>query len=546
MNALLKWAGVLGLALCAGGISTTWGCRRPEPPRTPSGPSVRLYFMSTLAGALEPCGCRKDMLGGADHAAALLEQKRAEAPFELVLAAGPLLFADPELPRDRGDQDLWKARALASALADIGLDAWAPGVNDFSAGESALGELTRSTGAKLLAANLPNPSGLPLAATALFEVGPYRVGVVGIGARDAAEPASDVLARSLEAALAELRQAGAQIQVALVSTSRGAGLRLAEKVPGFDVILLGKAAERGDANDAAFPPALIGETLVVQAPNHLQALAYVDLFVVGDDFSFADTAGLERVERIDSLKRQTAELERRLASYQADPAFDPKELAAVIAQLARQRSEIEHLEADKAPSGPAQSSFQYRLVEVREGAGSSSKVSQRMSEYYRQVNQHNREAFKDRLPAQAPPGSSHYVGGAECTGCHASADRFWSSSQHATAYETLSREFKEFNLDCVGCHVTGYNRPGGSTVTHVEKLTDVQCEACHGAGSRHVESGGDTELITLAPAQSVCRSCHHAPHVVDDWDAAAALRKVVGPGHGLPLIPKPPPAATKP
>ena len=44
---------------------------------------------------------------------------------------------------------------------------------------------------------------------------------------------------------------------------------------------------------------------------------------------------------------------------------------------------------------------------------------------------------------------------------------------------TLTTQFKEFNLDCVGCHVTGYGRPGGSTVTHVEKLKDVQCEACH-------------------------------------------------------------------
>src|SRR5438477_10696274 len=33
-------------------------------------PSVRLYFVSDLAGALEPCGCTKDQLGGLDHAAA--------------------------------------------------------------------------------------------------------------------------------------------------------------------------------------------------------------------------------------------------------------------------------------------------------------------------------------------------------------------------------------------------------------------------------------------------------------------------------------------
>jgi hypothetical protein len=169
---------------------------------------------------------------------------------------------------------------------------------------------------------------------------------------------------------------------------------------------------------------------------------------------------------------------------------------------------------------------------VRETAGLDPKVASRMSEYYRRVNEHNREAFKDRKPEPALRGSAHYVGQASCIECHADADAFWQKTSHAKAYKTLSDEFKEFNLDCVGCHVTGYNRPGGSTVTHVEGLKNVQCEACHGPGSRHVESSGDTELITLNPAPDTCRTCHHTPHVADDWDAAHAWPQIIGPGHG--------------
>ena len=33
-------------------------------------PTLRLYVVSDLSGAMEPCGCVKDQLGGLDHFAA--------------------------------------------------------------------------------------------------------------------------------------------------------------------------------------------------------------------------------------------------------------------------------------------------------------------------------------------------------------------------------------------------------------------------------------------------------------------------------------------
>src|SRR3954462_12205983 len=169
-------------ALVLLGLGAPLGCRKAEvPTQLPAAPSVRVYLLSNLAGALEPCGCRKDMLGGMDHAAALLAAGRAEAPQRLLLAAGPLLFQDPELDPTRGDQDRWKASAIADSLADLQLGAGAPGVNDLAAGAASLTELAGRTHSQLLAANLHAP-GVPFASTASFEVGGYRVGVAGIGA----------------------------------------------------------------------------------------------------------------------------------------------------------------------------------------------------------------------------------------------------------------------------------------------------------------------------------------------------------------------------
>lgn len=474
------------------------------------------------------------MLGGVDHAAALLDAESKNAPHRLLLAVGPTFFQDPALEPERREQDLWKAEALAASLADVKLSAWAPGANDFAAGAAVLKRLAESSSARMLAANLPSGE-LPVVATALFDVGGYKVGVAGIGATGPSPASAGDPASALAAAARALGDSGAQIKVALIAAGRGDGLRLAEKVPGFDVVALGKPTESGEANDSSFPPTLVGETLVVQAPNHLQALAYVDLFVKGDDFLFRDGSGLADAERRQSLQSRIEELEQRMARWVREQKPDAEQVRRREADVSRLKAELAQLDkqAEAAPQATT-STFRYQVLPVREGAGSDPDVAKRMSSYYRRVNEHNREAFKDRKPEPARDGAPHYMGQASCVTCHAEEDAFWKTTGHAKAYETLTAEFKEFNLDCVGCHVTGYNRPGGSTVTHVEAFQDVQCEACHGPGSRHVESSGDTSFITLVPEASVCRSCHHTPHVADDWDVATALPKVLGPGHGAP------------
>src|SRR5678815_142109 len=98
-------ASALALAvLAAGGLAACQGCHTPPvagPIDAASGkPTVRLYVMSTVAGALEPCGCSKDQLGGLDHLAAYITSQAAAAPNSLTIAAGPLLFMEPKLTAD--------------------------------------------------------------------------------------------------------------------------------------------------------------------------------------------------------------------------------------------------------------------------------------------------------------------------------------------------------------------------------------------------------------------------------------------------------------
>jgi hypothetical protein len=170
---------------------------------------------------------------------------------------------------------------------------------------------------------------------------------------------------------------------------------------------------------------------------------------------------------------------------------------------------------------------------MRDSLGKDPAIEADLLAYYRAVDDHNRVTFADRVPPAAGPDPAAYVGIETCTSCHPGPREVWNKTTHAHAYATLSQQFKEFNLECVSCHVTGYEQPGGSTVTHVDKLRDVQCEVCHGPGSKHVANPVDKTRIVARPEPSRCLECHHSPHV-EDFDPVAKMKEILGPGHGMP------------
>jgi hypothetical protein len=92
---------------------------------------------------------------------------------------------------------------------------------------------------------------------------------------------------------------------------------------------------------------------------------------------------------------------------------------------------------------------------------------------------------------------------------------------------------KEASYDCISCHVTGWEEPGGSNLAHNEALRDVQCENCHGPGSLHVEANGKEKVrsLVLRTPEDRCKNCHNEDHS-DTFQYEAYLRDVLGPGHG--------------
>ncbi len=439
---------------------------------------------------------------------------------------------DPKLEPERRTQDVWKAEAIAQSLADMGLSGWAPGLNDWAAGGADLKRMAGLGKSALLAGNLQG-----FEATRTLSVGGIKLGIAGVSRPMQSDKAPEGVTigderKALEKAAQSLKAEGAQLRVALVAISRGDALRLAEAVPDFHVMIVGKPFDQGEANDGATPPVRIGETLIVQAPNHLQRIAVVDLHVKDGSFRFQDGSGLEHAERRQSLERRISELEGRLVDWEKPHSgVKPADIEARRRDLARLKQELAGLSETKLPESG--SFFRYQLLDVADELGTEPHVASRLSAYYRRVNDHNKVAFADRKPPPVPEGKSGYLGVEQCTACHAQERAFWDKTQHAKAYETLVVQHKQFNLDCVSCHVTGYEKPGGSTVTHVENLTSVQCETCHGPGERHVADPKNPDLIVKSPPRSLCApQCHHPPHVKETWSVDIAWKRILGPGHG--------------
>ena len=173
-------------------------------------------------------------------------------------------------------------------------------------------------------------------------------------------------------------------------------------------------------------------------------------------------------------------------------------------------------------------------VRIHKALACNTAVQDAISAFFRQSGEANVKAAAKIAVSPAPRGQASYTGTESCADCHDDQVKFWNKTVHATAWQTLVDRGQQFDLDCIGCHVTGWDKPGGSNLSHNDPLRDVQCETCHGPGSIHVARGGKEKpfAIKRAPDNELCASqCHTREHS-DTFQLEAYLRDVIGPGHG--------------
>jgi hypothetical protein len=125
-----------------------------------------------------------------------------------------------------------------------------------------------------------------------------------------------------------------------------------------------------------------------------------------------------------------------------------------------------------------------------------------------------------------------------CGYCHPKAVDQWRTTEHAHAFATLVKAKRDHDPECIGCHSLGFLQEGGTRdwVMARTQFADVGCEGCHGPGAPHVRSPDSEKKnnIIRKPDPATCLGCHTPDWNVGTFDPVAAMKEVIGPGHGMP------------
>jgi hypothetical protein len=119
----------------------------------------------------------------------------------------------------------------------------------------------------------------------------------------------------------------------------------------------------------------------------------------------------------------------------------------------------------------------------------------------------------------------------------------WTNTGHAVAFkDRIDESGGHFNANCLGCHTVGYdlntnavnggfddvakqinwqfppvltNGNWAAMPAALKNVANVQCENCHGPGSKHLVTDGilgNTNAISISFDSALCGQCHDAPN----------------------------------
>jgi hypothetical protein len=500
---------ILGLA-----VVLVAGCKRaPEAVPTPaasaaapaSGDSAGaiLLLSADTRGYLGPCGCSENMRGGIDRAAMQVAEARKGSKPVLFIDGGDSLFGDTSLSPAQIPQEERKAQALAEAWKRMGLAVRATGELDDVRGVAFRQGL-----------GLPE---LPPGGVKLLQAGARQVGVVA-----AQDP------KQLVQASSQARKDGADFVVALFHGTVADAQAAAEQ-PGLEANLI-LATHTATEFSGEEHKRVNASVPVVGLQNKGRELLRVDLSYGPQKSPFSLAKSQDEAEReVAALDQRMALLNKEINLPAVDPQLKKLKQGKLEELVARKQKLL--TEPVEVPTGT--NAFSLRFLPLESSLQGEPEVKKVVAAYDADVGKMNLAWAKEHgQDCPAPKkGEAAFVGNASCQECHAEAFPLWEKSKHGHAWATLEEQGKQFHLNCVGCHVTGYEQPGG--VCRLDKVAgreNVGCESCHGPGSLHAEDPTPKNIVR-SPGRELCITCHNlenSPH----FDFATYLPRVLGPGHG--------------
>lgn len=495
---------------------------------TDEGPEAPvILFTAGLKGYTEPCGCTLDLvLGGIDRVTGYITEFGEINADTLVLDAGGFLFEHVTLRESDAAQEIRKTDVLLDAMRAIGTFATVPGPTDFANGVPFYREAVATTDMLILNANLSfgdEPLGT---ASTTARLGANTIGLIG-----AVDPASFESVENavviaplgpVNAAAAAPELAEADAVILLFQGDLVAARTQLSEIAGVDFILIGSPRDTDEVET-------IGSAQTLEAYDQGRYIGRLKLqFGTSGAWTNARGGSDEEVAR---LERVIDGIRLQLASMTYDAADPPPIVARQLERITEMESELAAMRTAEVDFS-APRSFLYRPIAMEPGLPARADLTESMRRYNAALPEIN--AANSAPPVPAADGQPSYVGDATCATCHVAEQTFWETTSHALAWDTLVERDKEWDRSCVGCHTTGYEAPGGSTLGHTENLTNVQCEQCHGPGSLHAADPALRSAplgVMRETTEQTCVGCHNEEHSTT-FDYATYLPRILGEGHG--------------
>jgi 2',3'-cyclic-nucleotide 2'-phosphodiesterase (5'-nucleotidase family) len=528
-------------------------------------PVATLAFTSHVRGWVEPCGCTADPLGGVDRIKAELDRTRARTP-TLFFDVGSLLFDHEELAPAALCQEDARVKMLLGSAQQSGLQFTGLGVFDLSRGEPWRAQALQAAGIPALSANVQGATGvLP---RLLREVGGIKVGFTGV-----TWPAGSALPGPLDAALSWrgvqlhnplkavaqqaglLRQEGAQVVVVVSQMARAQSVKLAQDVPGLDLLLQGH--EPGE--EPLAPQEVARGTWMISSGQQGQYLGKINLRLpsLGQSCCLVlDDNGAGARQEAERLKKRARQMEEQALDF--DARKDAANAAARRKKAGELTAQADAMVQAVGTTAKGANTFSFEGLPLNSSVAPDAAVQATLKAYKASLKDLNAACEKNVECPKAAPGKPSYVGTQNCKGCHEEAYAFWQKSihadpvrarqratqpdhpnrqgvtGHARAWLTLEEKGATGNRDCVGCHAVGFEKPGGfCKLADAPTWGNVSCENCHGPGSIHADSEERKDILGQVP-EATCRGCHQVPHIpsTESFVYADKLRNILGPGHG--------------
>jgi len=156
-------------------------------------------------------------------------------------------------------------------------------------------------------------------------------------------------------------------------------------------------------------------------------------------------------------------------------------------------------------------SFDGTLVPLDGRIKQSKLVEALIQEYNQQEKKLTEERMRqEREASLSRAGEDRYLGQETCRRCHEEVYDKVSKMDHARAYDSLVKDNREGLAECLICHTTGYGEPTGFGGSSSVDLKNVQCESCHGMGSKHTRDGSYKQA-----SEKKCLVCHNTEQSPD-------------------------------